>query len=250
MRIATESDAAYMTSVMEQIIGETWPDGDHPPFDPLVFLTPQNLTLIVNGGWFGLINHGLARLEVHTVFAGGNKGRNAVRGAREAKRYLFIETNTYELITKVPAYNQTAKHLAEMMGFRTLFTRANVWKKGGIPHAMDYMQLTVDDWILTGECRRSGEAFHDLVHQTLPRHEHHASDPVHDCYVGAAIEMALAGNVDKAILFYNRYALWAGYATVIEQSRNPLRLVAGDVGIAVMGGRIEVFDANCGIGNS
>jgi hypothetical protein len=245
MRIATEADAGYMTSVMEQIIGETWPDGDHPPFDPLVFMTPPNFTLIVDGGWFGLIGHGLARLEVHTVFERRNMGRNAVRGAREAQRYLFIETNTYELITRVPGYNPVAKHLAEMMGFRTLFTRPNVWKKGGIPYAMDYLQLTVDDWILTGECRRSGEAFHKLVHTTLPHHEHHEPDPVHDCYVGAAIEMALAGNVDKSILFYNRYAAWAQYRTIVEQSRNPLRLVAGDLGITLVGRTIEVCDANC-----
>ena len=243
MHVATEADAPFMREVMSQIIDRIRPDGDHPPFNPAAFLTPPNFAMIANGGFFGLVDHGLARLEIHTAFALGAGGNNAVRESRALLRYLFIETNTYEVVTRVPGNNGAAFHLATMMGFRTLFARKGVWQKHGVLYPMEYMQLTVDDWILTGACRNIGETFHAQAQRDLPYLPHHAADPAHDCYVGAALDMSMAGSVDKAILFYNRYARLAGYATVIEQSRNPLRLKAGNMLITVTGRKIEVSDA-------
>ncbi len=236
---ASERHRTYIEEIVTSMFDEISQDGD-PPFDCGRFLVPPNMVLLVQGGCFLGESHGLGRLEAHTCFLPGKRGQNALTEAAAAMRHVFLTTNTYEIVTKTPGCNLGAIGAARAMGFRRLFTRDGAWRKHGLTYPLMYWELDIDDWITSGQCRKEGQDFHELVGSVFPGKPHHGPDDVHDCYVGAAVCMVRAKQTEKALLFYNRWARLAGYAQLAVISESPLVIDAQEFLIEVVGGDYEL----------
>lgn len=215
------------------------PDGA-PAVDVKSYLTEPNIGLMMSGGCFLGVWNGLGRFECHTLFEPGARGRNAIVEARKALEYVFLHTHCHEVATKVPGHNLAAAHFTNLMGFRMLFERRDAWMSNGIALPIRYYQLGIDDWIVQGPCIKEGVKFHEALKQLLPSHDQHAEDRIHDCYVGATFELIRAGYVDKAILFYNRWAMLAGYQPIEKISDDPLELDLKEFVITVREGDFSV----------
>ena len=104
---------------------------------------------------------------------------------------------------------------------------------------------TLAEWVLTAEGWSSAangstetEAAKNEAGASSPIHD---DDDAHDRYVGAAVAMIQGGQFVKAIHFYNRWAVLAGYATVSIIADNPVVIDIRDALIAVRGEDFEVI---------
>jgi len=151
---------------------------------------------------------------------------------RDMISWLYINTDCMELLTKIPANNKGALGLVRSINGKFEFSREKVYPLAdGTACDIDYYALRYADWLYTGYAMAAltsrGKWFHTKVEEqklAMRREAEpaHADDPAHDVNVGATVEMILAGQVDKAILLYNRWARFAGYAEVRLISRLPL----------------------------
>lgn len=167
------------------------------------------------GGFVVAHLHG-TRYEAHTISEPGVSPRPLMRLLRKAMEYMFTVTDCTELVTRCPEGNAGASALADYAGFRSLFMRGKD----------DYRIITLDEWASScSAAGAAGEAFHDALEAAKEKVgsslEVHEDDQAHDRYVGAAFLMIKAGNVQKGVDTYNRWASFAGYAQVEVVSLNP-----------------------------
>lgn len=162
--------------------------------------------------------------EVHTQFLPTMRGVEALKVMKEAFRYMFVNTDCMKILTKIPANNQPAIGIAKLLKAKFEFNRSNVWFGiDGEAVNMNYYSLHFDEW-LKDNCAHYfdlGKDFHAKLDNKLnePNHE---EDVIHNINVGITAEMIFAGNVDKAIFLYNRWAKFAGYAPIYVVSKCPL----------------------------
>lgn len=160
-----------------------------------------------HGGWI------LTRLEpgiyeLHTMFLPEGRGKLYFTEARDALRYVFVETDATEIVTKCPDSNRSAAAAANIAGFKEKFRREKAWADGS---GISYRSLTIEDWRQKdAEVLRAGRWFHERL-DDLINHAAHDEDEAHDRAVGSAVLMARAGALPKGIAFYNRWARFAGY---------------------------------------
>lgn len=239
MRLATPADAAYVEACVMNPLNRTWIVNCVNPDDTMklaasVYLTPPSFSVVGEEGCFLAHCIGPGRHVVHTNLLPGCRGTSALRAAIEAKRIAFLETDCVELVSVVPGYMPHALWFAKMMGMKVQFERKAVWEMMDKRWDLTFVGMTIDDWVLSGECKEKGQWFHDKLGET-----NHREDPVHDCYVGTAVQMIAAGNVHKAIAIYNRWAAFALYEQIAVLSEHPLRI---DIGSHVL--RVEEGDFN------
>ncbi|WP_396615500.1 hypothetical protein ACHZ97_14605 [Lysobacter soli] len=163
------------------------------------------------GGW---IFHQLMMgyYEVHTLFLPKSKG--VVEKAREALHYMFTATDALEIVTKVPADLPHALALAKAGGFTERFTVNGAWKRDTGVVDVHYLGLTLDEWARSNpELIARGDAFHAQLGEA----KDHEDDPTHDAYAGLGIACWEAGQPEKGVWLYNRWALFAGYRTLEYQ---------------------------------
>lgn len=215
--------------------------GDHElELAPLVS-NPANLCLVTeHGGWiFQRLEMGT--YEVHSLFLPPGRGRNFRDAARLAMRWLFTRTDCIDLLTKCPDDNGAARMAAALMGFKERFRREGVWHTGA---GISYQGISIEGWAIRDPAARdAGLAFHlalekmkDETGSDMPVHE---VDAAHDHFAGAAWLIAEAGNVAKAVAFYNRWAIFAGYGTIAAVG--PGMVDIGDAVIAIKNGGTEVL---------
>lgn len=225
MRIATLEDRAWIEMVCNDPLMRMWITSDvpTPPCNALQYLTAPSFSVVGEEGCF--LGKWLepARFAVHTHILPQWRGAQAVRAAREALAIAFLQTEAAELVTMVPAFIPQALLLARAAGFEKRFTRRDLWPLDGKLFEVDFLSLSIDDWILQGHCSETGRAFHARLHDELGQPSHHA-DPVHDAYVGAAVEMIRHHQPRKAVAVYNRWSRFAGYQPVQIVSERPLRI--------------------------
>lgn len=198
---------------------------------------PANFAYGDEDGGFVLMNLGYGRYEVHTILRYGV--RDARTRAQEMLDYMFIHTDALEIVTKVPKNNPRAGALAAGCGFLQLWERPNGWEG---QHGLSFRKLDLDLW--ASECYTAeveGEAFHRKLEHLIP--ENHPEDQNHDMAVGVALLMVKAGNVDKALTFYNKWAVFAGYGQVQLISQNPLIIDMGTEFLVFKNGELE--DIQC-----
>jgi hypothetical protein len=165
--------------------------------------------------------------ELHTQFLSGVRGRPVVRFMHRALEYIFTHTNCMEVVTKVPIHNAGARALAQHFHFVLEGTRDSYWNAGnaGVMD-VEFYSYKWSDWLRHSPLLATqGAAFHSRLDNECARlglaHESHAPEGWHDRVVGATLATAYAGLVDKAAILYNRWAKFAGYATVRVVSRLP-----------------------------
>lgn len=179
--------------------------------------------------------------EIHTQFTERYRGVSAVRTIREMVSWLFLQSPAMELQSQVPEGNVGAEAAIRAVGARFEFERAGAWpSRDGTPaKSVGYYTLRYSDWLYqpyaAGVLAPLGEEFHRKLEEKklafLSPPEGHAEDPAHDLNVGATMAMIWAGQVDKAISLYARWARFAGYHPANLVSRDPLIL---DIGNALL----------------
>jgi len=173
--------------------------------------------------------------EIHTQFTAAYRGVSCVRTIREMVSWLFLQSPAMELQSQVPEGNVGAEAAIRAVGARFEFERAGAWpsREEGVPaKSVGYYTLRYSDWLYqpyaAGVLAPLGEEFHRKLEEKklafLSPPEGHADDPAHDVNVGATMAMIWAGQVDKALILYNRWSRFAGYAEVRLISAQPLIL--------------------------
>lgn len=224
MRFATTADKERVEAIVNNPLLRVWNSFEGaPPCDAAKYLTAPSFTVLGDEGCFLALCIDPGRYVIHTNLLPHCRGADAVMAAFEALALAFIRTDAVELLTMCPATLPHAKMLARRMGFRHQFDRKALWPAGGERHDIGFYSLTLSDWISGGACGAVGERFHDRLHHELGA-DAHPADPIHDAFVGAAVEMVLAGNVSKGIDTYNRWARFALYEPVEVISTDPLRI--------------------------
>jgi len=159
------------------------------------------------GGW---LFYQLAPMyyEVHTLFL--PRSRGVREAAAAAAHYMFTGTDCTELVTKVPDDLPHALSLARSMGFTDRFRRAAAWPRQAGAVGVTYLGLALDDWARVGGRDYLAERG-AWLHDALGDEKTHDDDPVHDVYVGLGVACAEAGQAEKGLWLYNRWAALAGY---------------------------------------
>lgn len=191
-------------------------------------MNPAVVVLEAEHGAFLLVPIQADAYELHTMFMPQGRGVEFFGHAAEMFRYVFTRTPALEVVTKVPDGNRGAAVASTKACFRERFHRAGISFRG----------LTAEAWALDDEaCLEEGERFHAVMEQSGALS--HDEDPVHDHIVGGALLMAHAGNLEKGVAFYSRWASFAGYATI--DIVGPGLVDVRDAIIEVRDGRVGVL---------
>lgn len=186
--------------------------------------------------------------EVHTQVTRDGRGEWTRRLTEACAWWMFTQTDAYEIVTRVPEGHVAAKTAARAQGMRHEFTRAGECLFRGRLGDVSIHSFRIQDWIADAPwIEERGSWFHGRLHAEAARlgitGEPHDEDPNHNRYVGAAFEMALAGQVVKAVLWYNRWAMVCRHPPIAIVQRVPL-VIRFDIGLLkIEHGDIEVLSS-------
>lgn len=204
----------------------------------------RNILLMMGDGGIIFAWQALGVYEVHTNFlkdpeSGLARGAAVLNNSRAAYRWMFTQTECVTLLTRIPAHNRGALRIAPLAGWTKEFYRKAVWPSvsDGIVD-MSFYALRYDDWVRkTPELMFSGRAFHERLDAEFARHgvavEQHPDEDCHDLHVGACLEMVYGHQLDKAVILYNRWAQFSGYAQIGIVSYEPIVLNIGNALIQI-----------------
>lgn len=247
MKIERATDARRVNEIVNDPSIYPWVKGSNTgPLDvSKMFASPNNIALVAEHGCSIGIRIQAGIYEFHTSVLPEGRGAWMKEFADEAFHWMFTKTDAYELMTKCPDGNPASKIGAKHVGCSLQFRTGAIWPtdKGLVP--VDVYSLLIQHWAtraprlenvghwfhetLIGEYKRLGKAI-DVV----------ADDLTHDRYVGAAIEMIRGGQLLKAVNFYNRWAIMAGYVPVSVISIDPLVLDISEARIRISNNSFEV----------
>lgn len=232
-------NAAGLNAVANDPAVRPWLGGDGAIDLAETIENAENYALECEGGGFVLIRHEQGVYEVHSMFltAARRHSRTAMIAGMD---YMFTRTDCEQILTKLPDGNVAATMLGRMGGFREHFRRAEGFEGKGCAYA----SVAIQDWAMNNpDLETDGEWFHrclegakEAAGSELTTHSH---DPAHERAVGAAIRMVKAGNAVKGIAFYNRWALFAGYAPLSILTLYPLVIDVVDAIVEVNGADLE-----------
>lgn len=178
----------------------------------------------------------------HTLALPSARGKPMLRLMREGFEWLFTATEALEITTLVPDTNGAADRWAEIAGFRETFRREDFFPLDGKLVGGSFRSITYADWVTGHPLNRiEGEAFHAKIHAASDDLGTHADDPVHDAWVGATVKGVRAGNTDKAVSLFNRWAAQAGYHQAQIVSRHPPVIDSGDALLTLQDGDVQVL---------
>lgn len=146
--------------------------------------------------------------EAHTQVVPAGRGRWVREFVRAAVHWMFTRSDAYEIVTRIPTTHTGAVMAALWAGGRKHYELAANARVRGERYDVMIYRLNIEDWVMTApRLAQIGALFHgwmnELARQRCLLVEPHGDEPVHDRYVGAAIEMATHGRPQKAELFYN-----------------------------------------------
>lgn len=201
-----------------------------------IISNPNNVLLMAEGGGIMFIQIEPGIYEVHTSFLEKYRGSNAIKASLEAYRWMFTHTDCMILQTKVPAFNRGADKFCRIVGATKDFERKSIWLTDKGPVDMSYWTLRYEDWLRkTPALMASGKVFHARLEDEFARHgaddENHPDEDCHDLHVGVCVEMIYAGQPEKAIVLYNRWAAFAGYGLISLIAKAPMLI---DIGSAIL----------------
>lgn len=221
------------------------------PQQGYIDLTPmvadlRNVLLMGEGGGFFFHQLLPGIYEVHTQFLPEHRGANVLQAAHDAERWMFTRTDCLEIRSKVPEHNKGALGFAGAMHYELQYERADAWPTETGPVAVKYFVRTLNQWANRAPgIGESGHAFHERLEAakiaagaTSPVHD---DDPAHDQYVGATVEMFMAGQIGKALDFYRQWAVFAGYGPIAVIAEYPTLVDIGDAILAIRGDDFNVI---------
>jgi hypothetical protein len=201
--------------------------------------------VLLMGQWGGVlfVQKQLSLFEAHVSVLPEGRGKWALDMVNEALKWMFTKTNAVEITTRVPKGNLGALALVRAIHGVLQFTLPKGWVFDNKFVPAGVYSLTVQDWQRTapGLVER-GQWFHHRLESEQkqlgnfkPSHE---DDPIHDRYVGAAVETILGGQVHKGVIYYGRWSTMAGYVPIHIVTETPLVL---DIGTALISVRNNNF---------
>lgn len=210
-----------------------------------VIANPMNVLLMTEGGGIIFAQQEGGIYDVHTAFLEKHRGRHAIRASLEAYRWMFTHTDCMVLQTRVPRFNKAAEKFCRIVGATFEFCRPRTWASEP-PSDQSYWSLKYDDWVRRcPDVVVSGCTFHQRLDEEFARHkalhDNHPDEECHDRYVGACAETIYAGQPEKAVILYNRWAMFAGYGLIRLVSRSPLLIDIGSALLMVEGDNFKVI---------
>src|ERR1700733_3670427 len=160
---------------------------------------------------------------------------------------MFTKTDAFELLTKCPYGNVAAKAGAKIVGCSLRFPTRPIWPSDGKLVPVDVYSIILQEWVKNDKyILESGKWFHkslDLEYNRLGKASvAHEEDEVHNRYVGAAVEMMRAGQIGKAINFYNRWAALSDYKKIGLISVDPLVVDIDEARLKIKKDDFEVLE--------
>lgn len=233
-------DPAFLNRVCNHPEVHPWLGKDGEIDVTATLLDIDNFALVTDGGGFILMQHEPGIYEGHSQFLPEGR-RGTVRAVLAMLDYMFVRTDCHTILTQVPDNNLAAQALARKGPWREFFRREDT-PRG----PTSFMGVTIDEWAQWNpELETDGHWFHDSLEaakkekgSSLPDHPH---DPAHERAVGASVRMIRAGNIDKGIGLYNRWANFAGYAPISLLSETPLVIDVMDAVVSLDGNDLEVI---------
>ena len=211
--------------------------GGDGPVDLNPVLGNPDVYLFESDGGAGLLVSRLfgTRYSVHSIFT-ARLFREFLDLSYYMLEYLFTRTDCEEIVSTAQDNNRGALSALQRMGFVVDFKRGDT----------TYWKLPLDTWArVCSTAQAQGALFHDQLEvrkaesgSSLVTHE---DDDAHDHTVGGAILMAKAGRGIKGVDFYNRWAVFAGYAPIRVVSEAPFVIDIGDAVIEFTGGEMEIL---------
>lgn len=199
---------------------------------------PKNVFLVVDGGCMVFDWQEPGLYEIHTNFLPSHRGKYAYDAIQEMFRWMFTRTDCMELLTRVPEVNKAAEAMTRRCHFSLLFSRERAWPTTDGPVRMSYWSLGYEEWTRHASTLvESGRCFHDRLDLEYERHgkptHEHPDEEAHDRIVGAAFEMILGGQPEKAVGLYNRYARFAGYGQIALRCITPPVIDIGEARLLI-----------------
>ncbi len=201
---------------------------------------PRNVAL--RGTYGAMIYHLLqpSIFEVHTLVKPEGRGAWTLSFVRECLHWMFTRTHALEIMTRCPRGNLAARTLAKSVHLVYQFTNPSGWIRDGEPISTDIFALSIQDWIRTAPgletyanwFRERLDAEFAAQGHAVPQHPYGNAN---DRYIGAAAAMMLGGQLDKAAIFYNRFAAMAGYASMSIVSHDPVTIDIGNALVVLSG---------------
>ena len=199
---------------------------------------PGNVFLMAEGGCIIFIRDAEGGIyEVHTAFLEHARGAIALRESRGAYRWMFTNTDCMILQTRVPAFNHAAAAFCSRVGAAMDFERRAQWPTDHGLVDVSFWSLKYEDWIrrVPPDLIKVGRDFHARLDDELAlwnrSNDNHPDEDCHDLYVGACVATIYAGQSEKAVILYNRWARFAGYQPIALVSKSPLLI---DIGTAII----------------
>lgn len=243
MSLARGFDAAAINAVINDPSVFPWvamPGTTHLDLAPLL-VDRRNVLLMAGGtGGFFFEQHEPGIYEIHSFFLPAMRGGAALAAFAEAMEWMFCRTDCMEVLTKVPVNNFAADGFAQRVGAVLEFERANAWPTDKGLVGVNYYAMRYPDWVRTAAgLEERGHWFHQRLEAEKERlgslNPVHDEDPAHDRHAGACVAMIFGGQPDKAIILYNRWARFAGYALIGLNSRDPLVVDIGEALLQIEG---------------
>lgn len=206
---------------------------------------PKHILLMGEHGGiiFYEIMHGL--YEAHTQVLPEGRGEWAKQLVDACAEWMFTRTTAFELMTRVPVGHRSAKALTLYTGMKLEFTRDDKCTFRGKKCAVEIYSYRLQDWMTFARgMQEKGKIFHDKLHAEAERlgikEKPHDEDLNHNQYLGCCISMVQGGQLEKALIFYNRWAVAARHEVVTITSVNP-PTVKFDIGLLKFNGN-EIED--------
>jgi hypothetical protein len=213
----------------------------------------RNVLLVADGAAILFIWYEPGIYEVHTNFLKPDRLRQSTHGpyvrnvCLAAYRWMFTRTDCMILQTRIPAHNRAATVFSPLIGWTKEFERKAVWPTlDGEMVDMSFCYLRYPDWVRkTPSLMQSGRKFHARLLEERARlgkpEPPHPDEDIHDMHVGACVEMILGAQYEKAVILYNHWARFAGYAPVALIAHNPLVFDIDNAVIQMTGDTFKVI---------
>lgn len=220
---------------------------NHPSIDPWVrgymvgridltaaAADPANVLLVGKHGAIIFVQLHPGLYEPHSFCLPEGRGSWMKAFAAACEHVVFCSTNCVEMLTRCPKGNLGARSLVRSLGWTYEFRSERGWVMEKDPVPASIFGLRIQDWAKKAPgLEERGHWFHERLEaefESAGRKEpNHPDDHEHDRYVGLAYEMILGGQPEKALVFYRRWAMLAGYRPFEIVTREPLVV---DIGTA------------------
>lgn len=221
--------------------------GSEPLDFSAILADPINFAFADDRGGFFVQHLGSSRYELHTLLTPAERGAAVLSHVADVIRFMFAETPCLDLVTRVPGNLKHADLMARRAGFREVWTLPDGWPGPDGPVDLRLFAITLDEWMARDPALvAEGEAFHALLSEAATKAGdntplHPTDSAEHDRAAGMACLMAKAGNHEKAIWAYGRWATLASFRPVRPVTLNPPVYDVGNALVQFSAGSMEIL---------